>query len=232
MTYPPAGWYSDPYNPHELRWWDGRAWGQVASTVPVAPLAYAPPTPDPAPDPAAPAAAPPARNDRSLLGPVIGAVMTLAIIGLTSAVVVLAKDNSDKNAAGDSAPVLQTGTGGPGSASPSPSASGSSSGSPFALHQSCVVDAHDASYTTTLTNHTDAQLEVDELTTAFFTAAGAQISTHDLTVHQVIQVNQRVTISSKVGHARPPAGSATCTEIAADVIANGDDLTVNWPARP
>lgn len=26
----PAGWYADPYNPRQQRWWDGQAWGPEA----------------------------------------------------------------------------------------------------------------------------------------------------------------------------------------------------------
>jgi hypothetical protein len=38
-TLPPAGWYPDPVNQHELRWWDGTRWGPLAprtNTVPTA----------------------------------------------------------------------------------------------------------------------------------------------------------------------------------------------------
>lgn len=28
MTMPPRGWYTDPGNPEQLRWWDGDGWTQ------------------------------------------------------------------------------------------------------------------------------------------------------------------------------------------------------------
>lgn len=48
MTVTPAGWYPDPQNPAQLRYWDGQAWSE--STAPAAPAApSAPATPvDPA----------------------------------------------------------------------------------------------------------------------------------------------------------------------------------------
>lgn len=222
MTYPPPGWYADPDNPHDLRWWDGYAWIPTAPAVGVAPAR-----------PAAPAAAPASPGgggNRSALGPVLGALATLAVIGLTSAVIVLATRDNGNNAAAGGAPSGQQ-SGVPSSGSRPPSAAGSSSptGAPFALHQSCDIDAHGLSYTATLTNHTGKQVEVDGLTTAFFTVNGAEIATETMTLHQVIVADQRVGISSKPSHKKPPAGSSTCSEIAAQVISDGDDLNVNWP---
>jgi len=47
---PPAGWYPDPQNPGQQRYWDGGAWGAAAPAAPpsvsaaVAPAVAAPPT--------------------------------------------------------------------------------------------------------------------------------------------------------------------------------------------
>ncbi len=31
MSTTPAGWYDDPHNPEQLRWWDGTTWGEQTS---------------------------------------------------------------------------------------------------------------------------------------------------------------------------------------------------------
>jgi len=33
----PAGWYTDPDTPTQLRWWDGEAWGPTAPPTPAKP---------------------------------------------------------------------------------------------------------------------------------------------------------------------------------------------------
>lgn len=34
MTQQPAGWYSNPENPDEIRWWDGSHWSERVKNIP------------------------------------------------------------------------------------------------------------------------------------------------------------------------------------------------------
>ena len=45
MTNPQAGWYSDPSNPSQLRWWDGMQWTNNTQAAQGAPQAPAPQRP-------------------------------------------------------------------------------------------------------------------------------------------------------------------------------------------
>lgn len=45
MTNPQAGWYSDPSNPSQLRWWDGTQWTNNTQAAQGAPQATAPQRP-------------------------------------------------------------------------------------------------------------------------------------------------------------------------------------------
>ena len=45
MTNPQAGWYSDPSNPSQLRWWDGTQWTNNTQAVQGAAQASAPQRP-------------------------------------------------------------------------------------------------------------------------------------------------------------------------------------------
>ena len=35
-TLPPAGWYPDPDNAAQMRWWDGEHWTEARATAPIA----------------------------------------------------------------------------------------------------------------------------------------------------------------------------------------------------
>ena len=58
-TPPPAGWFPDPYNPRQQRWWDGTGWTEHYQPVPVPQPA---PQQAPAPWTTTPAMAPQARR--------------------------------------------------------------------------------------------------------------------------------------------------------------------------
>ncbi len=58
----PQGWYPDPQNQGQLRWWDGATWGNQTQ-----PSAYPPPPPAPAPSP-------PPRAPGATSGPGVGVV--------------------------------------------------------------------------------------------------------------------------------------------------------------
>ncbi len=99
MDGTPAGWYDDPEQPGQQRYWDGNAWteqrapGAAAPAAPAAPPA--PPTPPPAaaaaapmapPPMAPPVAAPPKKSNKALwivLG-VLGGLVLLVIIAVAA----------------------------------------------------------------------------------------------------------------------------------------------------
>jgi len=54
----PPGWYQDPYQPGQLRWWDGGAWGTATQPLPAAPTHQTPSDVDASPSYVVPAARP------------------------------------------------------------------------------------------------------------------------------------------------------------------------------
>ena len=99
MEGTPAGWYDDPEQPGQQRYWDGDAWTEqrapgapapAAPPPPAAPAASAAPTPPPAasmaPPTAPPMAAPPKKSNKVLwivLG-IVGGLVLLVIIAVAA----------------------------------------------------------------------------------------------------------------------------------------------------
>lgn len=75
---PPAGWYTDPENPGQERWWNGAAWSDDRRAVVQTAVAAPPPPPYAAPGPVYIAAAPtPTKNGMATAGLVLALVSLL-----------------------------------------------------------------------------------------------------------------------------------------------------------
>ena len=116
MEGPPAGWYDDPEQPGQQRWWDGNAWtdqrapagaapaaaaGSVPPADPAAPPTGAAPTMPPPGAPAPPGTVPPppatpAKSSRKGLwiALIVVAVVFVGIIAAIAAVAVLGGDSA------------------------------------------------------------------------------------------------------------------------------------------
>ena len=113
MSVTPAGWYPDPENPAQVRYWDGQSWSDsTAPAAPAAPSDPMPPTPPAYPsyasypsDPAGQPAPPNPSNTLSIIGIVCGAVgfivcpVILCVAGLVLGFVARSKKESLANVA-------------------------------------------------------------------------------------------------------------------------------------
>lgn len=83
MNAPGAGWYPNPQNPNEQRYWDGTAWTDHVAPLNVPEPTVILPAPEPPPPsaPAAPTSGPPRWYQRRWVWVVGGVVLLLVIIG-------------------------------------------------------------------------------------------------------------------------------------------------------
>jgi hypothetical protein len=87
MEGTPAGWYDDPEQPGQQRWWDGNAWTEQRAPGTAAPAAPTPPPAAPMPPPMAPPVAAPAKKSNKVLWivlGVLGGLVLLVIIGIAA----------------------------------------------------------------------------------------------------------------------------------------------------